>query len=80
MDDYVDELTKQIVRVYISEPDQLNRLIAGLRFRHVHPWGRSAKEMMPEFDLMTGDTLVCTEHIKDLHELEDIGQSVWKVD
>ena len=73
MDDYVDELTRQIITVRINSPDELNKLCDALRFRHAHPWGRAAARMLPEFELRTGDSLVCTEHIKDLHALEDCG-------
>eukprot|EP00959_Pyramimonas_sp_CCMP1952_P124078 2594409-Pyramimonas_sp.AAC.1 len=57
MDDYVDELTRQIIKIKISTQEELNRLVDGLRFRHSYPWGRAVKKKLPEFDLLTGDSL-----------------------
>eukprot|EP00959_Pyramimonas_sp_CCMP1952_P087796 1837012-Pyramimonas_sp.AAC.1 len=76
MDDYVDELTRQIVRVNVDEPGQLAILITSLRFRHSHPWGRSVSRMLPQFDLGTGDALVCNEVVPHLHALEASGGSM----
>ena len=75
-DDYVDELTRQIIKVQINEPDQHARLLASLRFRHAHPWGRCVSRELPEFDLKRDDSLVCNEVVPHLHALEAFSGSM----
>ena len=58
MDDYLDELDKQIIHVKLDTEEDRELLAANTRFRKTHPWGRSIIRAMQKFELKGEDTFI----------------------